>query len=117
MAQVTVKVEDWQLLDMLLDRCEAWGTSKENKDLFEKMYSNMIDSGCFEGAELNIMSIVDNDVVNYCSVIDETEKDFNKLLELYKQGEYDVSCEDFEEYKVSFIEAVSDDETRILIRY
>ena len=44
---VTVKVEDWQLLDMLLDRCDAWETSKENKDLFEKMYSNMIYNCCF----------------------------------------------------------------------
>ena len=58
---VTVKVEDLQLLDMLLDRCDAWETSKENKDLFEKMYSNMIDCGCFEYAEFDVMSIVDND--------------------------------------------------------
>ena len=82
---VTVKVEDWQLLDMLLDRCDAWETSKENKDLFEKMYSHLIDSCCFEGEEFDVMKIVDNDVVNYCSVIDNTEKDFNKLLELCEQ--------------------------------
>ena len=119
MAQVTIKMEDWQLLDMLLDRCEAWSTSKDNIDLFEKMYESMIDGGCFEGAELNIMAIVDNDVVNYCSVIykDDSPKDFKKLLKLHKKGEYDVSCEDFDEYRISFIEAVSDDETRILIRH
>ena len=119
MAQVTVKIEDWELLDMLLDRCEAWGTSKDNIDLFEKMYQNLIDDGVFEGVELNIMSIVDNDVVNYCTVIykKDNPKDFKKLLKLYKQGEHDVSCEDFEEFHPSFIEAVSDDEERILIRY
>ena len=117
MTLINVKIEDWQLLEMLLERCEAWGTSKDNIDLFEKMYQNLIDGGCFDGAELNIMSIVDNDVVNYCSVIEKGEKDFEKLLELDKQGEYDVSCEDFEEYRISYIEAVSDDETRILVRY
>ena len=117
MTLINVQIEDWQFLDMLLDRCHAWGTSKDNIDLFGKMYQNYIDGGCFDGAELNIMSIVDNDVVSYCSVIEIGEKDFEKLLELDKQGEYDVSCEDFEEYKISYIEAVSDDETRILIRH
>ena len=69
MAQVTIKIEDWQLLELLLDRCDKWDLSSDNKDLFEQMYEHMIDSGCFEGAELNIMGIVDNDVVNYCDVI------------------------------------------------
>ena len=117
MAQITVQIEEYDLLEMLLERCEAWSTSKDNIDLFEKMYQHFIDGGCFDGAELNIMSIVDNDVVNYCTVIEKGEKDFKKLLKLYKQGDYDVSCEDFKEYSISYIEAVSDDETRILIRH
>lgn len=117
MTLINVKIEDYKVLDMLLDRCHDWGTSKDNIDLFEKMYQNYVDGGVFDGVELDIMSIVDNDVVNYCSVIEKGEKDFKKLLKLYKQGEYDVSCEDFKEYRVSYIEAVSDDETRILIRY
>lgn len=117
MTLINVKIEDWQLLEMLLERCEAWGTSKNNIDLFEKMYQNYIDGGVFDDAELNIMSIVDNDVVNYCSVIEKGEKDFEKLLKLYHDGEYDVSCENFENIHPSFIEAVSDDKKRILIRY
>lgn len=117
MTLINVQIEDWQLLEMLLERCNAWETSKDNIDLFEKMYQHYIDGGVFDGAELDIMSIVDNDVVNYCSVIEMGEKDFKKLLKLYKQGEYDVSCEDFKEYRISYIEAVSDDETRILVRH
>lgn len=119
MALVTVQMEDWELLDMLLDRCNAWGTSKANIDLFEKMYQSYLDSGVFESGEFNVMSIVDNDVVNYCDVItsEDYPQDFEKLLQLYKEGERDVSCEDFEDISPSFIEAVSDDETRILIRY
>lgn len=117
MALINVQIEDYELLDMLLERCKAWGTSTDNIDLFEKMYQHSIDCGCFDGAELNIMSIVDNDVVNWCSVIEKGEKDFKKLLKLYKQGEYNVSCEEFKEYRISYIEAVSDDETRILVRY
>ena len=117
MALINVQIEDEQILDMLLERCEVWGTSKNNIDLFEKMYQHYIEDGCFDGAELNVMSKVDNDVVNYCSVIEEGEKDFGKLLKLYKKGEYDVSCENFKEYSISYIEAVSDDETRILVRH
>lgn len=120
MALVTVQMEDWELLEMLLDRCDAWGISKDNKDLFEIMYQSYLDSGVFEHGEFNVMSIVDNDAVNYCDVLykdDTNKKDFKKLIKLYKEGERDVSCEYFEDISPSFIEAVSDDEERILIRY
>jgi hypothetical protein len=119
MALVTVQMEDYELLEMLLDRCNAWGTSENNIDLFEKMYQSYLDGGVFDNGEFNVMSIVDNDVVNYCNVItkEDCPQDFEKLLELYHQGEHDVSRERFEDISPSFIEAVSDDETRILIRY
>ena len=118
MALVTVQMEDWQLLDMLLDRVDYWGR-ESNRDLYEKMYQSYLDNGVFECGEFNVMSIVDNDIVNYCAVITQEDypQDFEKLLKLHREGEYDVSCEEFEEISPSFIEAVSDDETRILIRY
>lgn len=118
MALVTVQMEDWELLEMLLDRLSYWG-QEDNRDLFETMYQNYMDSGCWDGIEFNVMLIVDNDCVNYCSVLykGDYKKDFKKLLKLYHKGEYDVSCEEFEEISPSFIEAVSDDEERILIRY
>lgn len=118
MALVTVQMEDYELLEMLLDRLSFWGREDE-RDLYEIMYQNYLDGGVFESGEFNVMSIVDNDVVNYCDVITKEDypQDFEKLLELHHQGEYDVSCEEFEEINPSFIEAVSDDEERILIRY
>lgn len=89
------------------------------RDLYEQMYQNYLDSGVFESGKFNVMYIVDNDVVNYCDVITKEDypQDFEKLLELYHQGERDVSCESFEDISPSYIEAVSDDEERILIRY
>lgn len=113
---VCVKVDSDTLFDMLHDRVRYWRDGA-TAELFDKMYEHYCDEGLFEGCEFDPMSIVDNDVVNWCSVVEKGEKDFDKLLELYHQGEYDVSCEDFEEYRVSFIEAVSDDEDLILIRY
>lgn len=121
---MTVKIDEDTALQMLLDRCEAWETSEDNIDLFEKMYESYIDSGCFEGAEFDVMSIVDNDVVNWTSILykddyntEDYKEDFEKLLKLYNEGERDVSCEKFNTINPSFIEAVSDDEERILIRY
>lgn len=118
MALVTVQMEDYELLEMLLDRLSYWGRDDE-RDLYERMYQNMLDDGCFEASEFNVMSIVDNDVVNYCDVITKEDYplDFEKLLELHHNGEHDVSCESFEDISPSYIEAVSDDEERILIRY
>lgn len=110
---VTVKIYKDDLLEMFLERCDFWGTSRENKDLFEKMYSNYIDCGVFAEMELDIMAIVDNDVVNYTEVLEDGDEGFQEILELHKQGEYDISCQTC----YSFIEAVSDDETRILVRY
>lgn len=110
---VTVKIDKDDLLDMLLERCDSWGTSRDNKDLFETMYSNYIDCGVFAEMELDIMAIVDNDVVNYTTILEDGDENFQEVLELYKQGEYDISCQTC----YSFIEAVSDDEERILVRW
>jgi hypothetical protein len=97
---------------MFLKRCDFWATSRENSDLFEKMYSNYIDNGRFDEAELDIMAIVDNDVVNCTSILEADDEDFQKVLELYKQGNRNISCET----SYSFVEAVSDSESRILVR-
>lgn len=113
---ITVNIDENTLLEMLSDRVKAWRDG-EIADLFVKMYENQIDSGCFEGCDFDPMVIVDNDVVNYCSVIEEGDSDFDKLLSLYKNDDSDVSCESFENGSYSFIEAVSDDEKLILVRY
>ena len=116
--KTNVYVDNDVLYNLLVDRADYWrDPDSETAKLFYKMYEHYVDSGLFEGSEFDPMKIVDNDIVNWCSVVEKGEKDFDKLLELYHKGEYDVSCEDFEEYKVSFIEAVSDDEDLILIRY
>ena len=118
MTLVKVQMEKWELLEMLLDRLSYWGRDDE-RDLYEQMYQSYLDGGMFESGEFNVMAIVDNDVVNYCDVItkEDCPQDFEKLLELYHNGERDVSCEEFENIDPSFIEAVAEDETRILIRY
>lgn len=115
---ITIKVNKDILLSVLEERLERWPASRnpEAKTLFLKMYENYLNAGLFAEQEFDPNAIVDNDVVNWCRVVEPGDEDFNKLLKLYKAGEYDVSCERLD-CGASFIEAVSDDENLILIRY
>lgn len=112
---ITVKIDEDDLLDMLMNRLiEFWTKgNKKVEELFEKMYQNEIDNGVFEGSTLDIADIVDNDYVNYTRVIHKDEDGFDELLDLYHDGQYDVSTEDV---GCDFIEAVTDDEDAILVR-
>lgn len=105
------------LEDRLETALECWGDPAD-KDLYMQMYETAMNNGIFDHVrDFDPSYIVDNDIVNYCHVIRDDDKDYKKLLKLYHDGCLDVSCEQFEEYGISFIEVVSDDETRILIRH
>lgn len=104
---VTVIIDEDDLLEMLMDRVREWTT--DNADLFEKMYDKRVYGGCFEGMELNIMYIVDNDYVNNTSVIsrEDEPEEWDNMVNAYNEGERYVNgyC----------IEAMSDDEERMLV--
>ncbi len=78
---ITVKIDEDELLNMLMDRVERWTDDPDTLELFEKFYENRINGGYFDDAELDIMSIVDNDYVNTSIVtIDEYNKERNEFL-------------------------------------
>lgn len=118
---ITVKMSTNDLYNLFYDRLKVW-RNEDSKDfkLFMKYYERCINDGIFEDMELDIMQIVDNDVINWCNVIESDDKDFSKLLELYKeQGLGDVSCEEFPSCdKIGFIEEVDNENepTAFLIR-
>lgn len=108
---ITVKMDEQYLIDELVERVKYWTQDEEEISLFEKMYDDYVWNGVFTDSEVDIMQIVDNDWVNYTAIIRPDDTDFEKLLKVYKeQGLGDCSCEDFDEYKIKFIEAVNDDE-------
>ena len=113
---LNIQIDEDTALEMLTNRVRVWRDG-EIAELFDKMYENYIDSGVFEGAEFDPMVIVDNDVVNYCQVIEEGDSEFEEIKSLYKKngGCCDISCET----NYSYIEAVNDDEdpTLFLVRY
>lgn len=113
---ITIKIEESVLLDMLIDRVEFWDRSEAEMNLYKKMYESEIEAGCFEGVEIDVNSIVDNDVINYCNIIEEGDSEFNSIMKLYKEeGLGDISMESH----YSFIEAVDDEEEpkAFLVRY
>ena len=63
---VTVKIEEELLLNMLLDRVLFWNQGKTDYSyrLYEDYFSNLLDSGWFDGAEFDVQDIVDNCWVN-----------------------------------------------------
>ena len=119
---ITVTLENDEALDMLMDRLSVWTDDRDVQNLYAQMYESYIDGGCFDGGSFNVMEIVDNDYVNYCSTIYKeecSEEDWNKLVELYNDGERDISCEEFEGDEIcgSFIEAMNAKRTMALMRY
>ena len=116
---IRVELDEDDAVDMLMDRVAYWTDDTVVKDLYREMYESYVGGGCFDGVELDVMSIVDNDYVNWCSVVSEedcTEADWKKLVELYEEGTRDISCEEFDESQGDFIDAMNTDRTMALMR-
>ena len=104
-----VRIDNDTALEMLLDRLEHWTHSDTARRLYEQMYESYIDGGVFDGGEFDVMVIVDNDWVNYCTIIDEGDDAYAGIKELYdREGLGDISCEDDLNGGYSFIEAEYD---------
>ena len=110
-------IDEDDLLDLLMNRLKRWTDDDVATDLYEQMYENYISGGAFEGGEFNVMTIVDNDWVNYCDVVSPGEENYDALLKLYQEnGLGDVSVEDV---GYSFIEAATEENgtTYLLCRW
>lgn len=111
---ITIQIDESDALDLLVERVEFWTEDRDVIDLYNQMYSNYLDCGVFEGGEFNVMSIVDNDYINNCTVIDDSDSNFEKIMEFALTGDHDISCEDL---GYSYIEAFNEDKGLILVRY
>ena len=94
---ITITIDEDTLLEMLLNRVEYWTSDETTIDLYRDYYEELVYSGYFEGYDLDIMSIVDDDYVNNLTTISkedfeqwniESEVDdsivaFNKEKDLY----------------------------------
>ena len=73
---VTVTVDEDTLLEMLLDRLEFWTSDEDVINLYKDYYKGLVYSRYFEGCNLDIMSVVDNDYINYLATI--SKEDFEQ---------------------------------------
>lgn len=66
---ITVKIDELALLDIIMTRVERWIDNPIKENLLEDYYKGLVYSGCFEGAKLDITTIVDNDIINNTTFI------------------------------------------------
>lgn len=88
---ITVKIDEDVLLNALIDRVAIWTDGDEDTTkLFEVYYQRLIDGGCFEGAEVDVMSIVDNDYINWTTygTREDISADFDGIEEDRILAEY-----------------------------
>ena len=74
-------IDNDEAVDMLLDRLKYWTHDLDVIHLFEIYYENMVKSGWWEHEEFDVMSIVDNDYVNWTSVLADDELEENNVDE------------------------------------
>ena len=70
---VTVRIEEENLLEMLMNRVRFWTEDPDYLALFEMYYDNMIQGGAFDYCDFDVMVIVDNDYVNWLNVISKED--------------------------------------------
>ena len=112
---ITVKIDEDELLDMLMNRVEHWTNDKDTLELFEEFYKNRIYGGCFDSAELDIMSIVDNDYINNTSIvtIDEYNEARNEFLRdeiqrFIEENENQYDDDEQEDYREALKDFIAD---------
>lgn len=106
---VNIRVDENDLLDMLIDRLDFWHIDGETRKLYEDMYESLVWDGCFDGMNFDVKQIVDNDYVNNCSVIDETDECYNEIKTAWENHERGTdNCT---------IESANDDGTLFLVRW
>lgn len=101
-----VNIDNDRAVDMLLERVDHWTNDIATYRLYEAMYERCVYGGVFDGGDFDIMAIVDNDYVNWCTVISEGDESYEDIKKLYDEnGCGDISCEHNLNHGYSYIEA------------
>lgn len=93
--EINVKIDSDGLVDMLIDRLDIWTQNEEIKDAFAKMYKQDAEDGLLDDIDVSffgISKIVDNDWVNWISVLEKDEveaEDWKASLQEMQCGELD----------------------------
>lgn len=66
---INVQIDENTALNLLMERVEYWTDDKDVINLYEKYYQQCLDYGYFDGSNFDIYQMVDNDIINYTTVI------------------------------------------------
>jgi hypothetical protein len=66
---ISIQMDSDDMIQALVDRVGFWTDDSDVIELFEQYYERMVEGGCFDGCEFDVMSIVDNDYVNNTSIL------------------------------------------------
>ena len=112
---ITVQIDEDILIDVLMNRVKYWTDDEDTLELFEKFYENRVYGGCFDGAELDVRAIVDNDYVNNTSIttIDEYNKARNEFLRdeiqrFIEENENQYDDDEQEDYREALKDFIAD---------
>ena len=92
---ITVRMDEYDAIDLLVNRVKYWTDDEDTIDLFEQYYTSAVEGGCFDGADFDVMSIVDNDYVNNTSIV--TREEFEKDREEYIENEFNEKLDELKE--------------------
>nr|DAP28678.1 MAG TPA: hypothetical protein [Caudoviricetes sp.] len=97
---INVQVDETSLLNLFMDRLEYWTTDNDVLELYENYLKDLIDGGCFEGAELDINLIIDNLYINDTTIMSKEMLD-NEDIEVDDSEKVWAKNEDKDLYLVS----------------
>ena len=76
---INVKINETTLLNLFMNRVEYWTSDNDILALYEDYLKELIDSGCFNGAELDVNIFVDNLYINDTIIMDKEMLDDNEI--------------------------------------
>ena len=108
---ITVRMDEYDAIDLLVNRVKYWTDDDDTIDLFEQYYTSAVEGGCFDGADFDVMSIVDNDYVNNTSIVTraEFEKDREEYIKEQMEADGFMDEEVTEEEKAEALKQYEED--------
>ena len=76
---INVQIDKEDLLNLLMQRVEYWTTDTNILSLYEEYLKDLIDEGCFEGANLDISLLIDNLYINDTQIMDKEDLKNNDI--------------------------------------
>ena len=76
---IDVRVDEEQLLDLLMRRVEYWTTDTNILNLYESYLKDLINCGCFEGTNLDVSMLIDNLYINDTQIMDKEDLKNNDI--------------------------------------